>query len=211
MPTNQSAPWGGGKPQAHSSADGLTTMSVHTHPKTSATTKVPTSQVSQELPGREDQAKALSCHVASSVSSPRDTAALHFSSENGVEDKTQSQFTTVPERAAAPLLNVIETQNPNWLAAMGRKTSASSSVPKREFQVGFKGQKKRVSPQASHPGNGRAVSTSQTVSLDTTSKTKPHLPVSNEGFLIKGQSLLLQTNKSMVSRVLRTQWKTHGG
>ncbi|XP_037644936.1 tubulin polyglutamylase TTLL4 isoform X1 [Sebastes umbrosus] len=170
MPTNQSSPWGGAKLRACSNADSpTTTTSVSTHAKTVVATKVPFSQTSLELSRRKDQAKPLSYNAASSASPLKQITSVVSRGENGVGNKTntQSQITAVPDGSPNLPRQLNGIQNPNQVLATGLKqaisslteTNAPSSIPKKEFQIGFKihlTMQKCTSLQTWQPGNGLA-------------------------------------------------------
>lgn len=217
MPTNQSSPWGGGKFRACSNADSpTTTTSVSTQAKTVAATQVPFSQTSLELSRRKDKAKPLSSNVASSASPLRPkTVAPSVASvwENGDGNKTntQSQFTTVPDGSPNLPQQLTGIQSPHQVMATGLKhagssltgTSAPSSIPKKEYQIGFNVQltgttQKCMSLQTSQPGNGLA-SRHQAATGDAPLGLEPLLSVCHQDLFIKGQPTLQQTNKLMVS------------
>lgn len=217
MPTNQSSPWGGGKLRVCSNADSpTTTTSVSTHAKTVAATKVPFSQPSLELSRRKDQAKPLSSNVASSASAVRQTAvapSVVSLQENGDRSKTntQSQFTTVPDGSPALPQRIDRIQGSHQLLSTGRKqacsslieTSAPSSIPKKECQVGLNVQltsttEKCMSLQTSQPGNTLAMSRCQAATGDAPLGLESLSSVCHQDLFIKGQPALQQTNKLML-------------
>eukprot|EP00064_Thunnus_orientalis_P008415 superscaffoldBa00000998_g8438 len=217
MPTNQSSPWGGGKLRVCSNADSpTTTTSVSTHAKTVAATKVPFSQPSLELSRRKDQAKPLSSNVASSASAVRQTAvapSVVSLQENGDRSKTntQSQFTTVPDGSPALPQQIDRIQGSHQLLSTGRKqacsslieTSAPSSIPKKECQVGLNVQltsttEKCMSLQTSQPGNTLAMSRCQAATGDAPLGLESLSSVCHQDLFIKGQPALQQTNKLML-------------
>ncbi len=205
MPTNQSSPWGGGKLRACSNTDSpTTTTSVSTHAKTVVATKVPFSQTSLELSRRKDQAKPLSSNVASSASPLRQTTvapsvASVWENGDGNKTNTQSQFTAVPDGSPNLPQQHNGIQSPHQVLATGLKqagssltgTSAPSSIPKKECQIG--------SLQACQSGNGLAMSRRQTAIGDAASGMEPLLSVCHQDLFIKGQPTLQQTSKSTVS------------
>ncbi|KAM7380161.1 hypothetical protein PAMP_003474 [Pampus punctatissimus] len=217
MPTNQSSPWGGGKPRACSNANSPTaTTSVTTCTKTLAATKVPFSQPSLELSRRKDQAKPLSSNVASSASSTRQTAVdpsvvSVWESRNRSKTNTQSQFTTVPDGFPTLPQQINGIQGLHQLLATGQKqahsslteTSAPSSIPKKECQVGFNVQlmgttEKCTLLQTSQPGKNLAMSRQQTASGDGPLGLEPLLSVCHQDLFIEGQPTPPQTSKLML-------------
>ena len=217
MPTNQSSPWGGGKLRASSNADSpTTTTSVSTNAKTVAATKVPFSQPALELSRRKDQAKPFSSNVASSAM--KQTAAAPsvgsvWESGDRSRTNTQSQFTTVPDGSPTLPQQINWIQGSHQLLAAGQKqaysshieTSAhSSSIPKKECQVGIKVQltgtrEKCTSLQSSQPGGSLAMSRCQAASGDAPLRLDTLLSVCHQDLFIKGQPTLKRTNKLMVS------------
>ncbi|CAK6973175.1 tubulin polyglutamylase TTLL4 [Scomber scombrus] len=215
MPTNQSSPWGGGKPRASSNADSPTsTTSVSTNAKTVAATKVPFSQPALELSRRKDQAKPFSSNVASSAI--KQTAAAPsvgsvWESGDRSKTNTQSQFTTVPDGSPTLPQQINWIQGSHQLLAAGQKqaysshieTSApSSSIPKKECQVGINVQltgttEKCTSLQSSQPGGSLAMSRCQAASGDAPLGLDTLLSVCHQDLFIKGQPTYKRTNKLM--------------
>lgn len=184
-----------GKLRACSNMDSPSTMSVSTHPKTVATTKVPSSHTSQELSMRNDQAKPPSSDIASSASPESQTAvaaslASVWENRDRNETDIQSQFTTVPDSSAALPLAFNETQSPKQLLATGQKqaccslvqTSALSPKPKREGQTGLNVQKCMTLP-----GKSGADSRSHAATSTTSVGLEPSMTVCHQDLFVNGQ------------------------
>lgn len=214
MPTNQSSPWGGGKLRSCSNADSsTTTTAVSTHAKTVAATKVPYSQTSVELTRRKDQAKPLSCNVASSASPLRQTTvatslAAVWENGDGNKTNTESQFTIVPDGSSYLPQQLNGTQSSNQVLTTGQKltgsiltdTTAPFSIPKKQCQIGCNVQlignmQKSMSLQTSQPGNSLAVNRHQGAAGDSPLGLEP---LCYQDLFVKGQPSLQQTNKVML-------------
>lgn len=140
MPTNQSSPWNGGNPRHCSNSE--KTITTTTSPK------VPYSQASIELARSKEQAKALGCNAASSVSPSRlMTANPHVLSlwERGDKKTTEHQLTTVPHVSSnmPQQLNGIQIPKPILATGLGETNMvtwdiAPSSVQKKDSQVGLR-------------------------------------------------------------------------
>lgn len=224
MPTNQSSPWSGGNLRTCSNVDSpTTTTSASTHPKTVVATKVPFSQTSLELSRRKDQAKPFASNDASSASPLRQTVGAPpvvslWENGDGNKTNTQSQFTAVPHLSSNMPQQLNGIQSPKQILATGLKqagsilleTSAPSSIPKKECQIGLNVQltgtmQKYMSIQTSQTGNGLAVSRCQAVTGDAPLGSKPFMSI--QDLFFKGQPSLQQSNKLMVSIDVSTEAK----
>ncbi|KAG7240434.1 hypothetical protein INR49_027005 [Caranx melampygus] len=211
MPTNQSSPWGGGKLRACSNADSPATATpVSTHAKTVAATKVPFSQTSLELSRRKDQAKPLCSHVASSASPLRQTTAVPsaaslWENRDGRKTNNQSQFTAVPDWSPTLPQQLNGIQIPNQVLAAGLKqpgsspseSSAPSSIPKKECQIGFNGVAMDT-VRSSTPENGFAMKRRQDATGDAPLELQALWSLCHEDLFIQGQPAVLQANTDVL-------------
>lgn len=127
--------------------------------------------------------------------------------ENGDGNKTntQSQFTAVPHLSPNMPQQLNGIQSPNQILATGLKqagsilleTSAPSSIPKKECQIGLNVQLTGTMQKY------MSVSRCQAVTGDATLGSKPFMSV--QDLFIKGQPSLQQSNKLMVSIDVSTE------
>lgn len=175
MPTNQSCPWGGGKPLSSSGAN-CTTNSVTINAKTVA--KVPCSQTSLDQSKKKDLAK-LHCLNASSVTSlMRPTKACSKLESGDIGKPTaKSHVSTVPD--VCPLLPQVN-----------GSLSKSSSL-KKENQVLATMQKNRKLP-------GNYTSREVGPSGDSSLKLSHLLSVAHQDLFIRGRPTLQKSNANLV-------------
>lgn len=176
MPTNQSYPWGGGKPLSTSGANS-TANSVTINAKTIA--KVPCSQTSLDQSKTKDLAKPH-CLNSSSLASLRPTKACS-NLENGDTSKStaKNQITTVPD--ICPVLPQLN------------ESPTKSSNPKKENLSVATMQKNRKLP-VNGVHMGRVVDPGGDMPL----KLGHLLSVAHQDLFIRGRPTLLKSNRNLV-------------
>lgn len=176
MPTNQSYPWGGGKPLSSSSGANCTTSSVNTNAKTGAgNTKVPCNLTSRDQTRRKETAKKPL--NASSTNSFMKQSKMAPGFESGDRSKLtakSSNTTTVPDSA------LIES-SPN-----------KSSIPKKENNATGTMQKYKVLPI-----NGLQSSKGEDGTGETPLKLSHLLSVAHQDLFIRGQPTVQHSHRNM--------------
>lgn len=177
MPTNQSYPWGGGKPLSSSGAN-CTLNSVTINAKT--IDKVPCSQTSLDQSKKKDLAKPHSLNTSSVASLMRQTKACSKLESGDMSKSTaKSQITTVPD--VCPVLPQLN----------GSPTKSSN--PKKENQAVVTMQKSRKLP-----GNSLQTGREVDASGDATLKLSHLLSVAHQDLFIRGRPTLQKSNRNLV-------------